>query len=181
MNKNQRVMLTKRLLQEALIRLLEKKPLEKISITELCEEADINRATFYRHYNLPCEVLEEMQSMFVEKIHSDVDMNALISSPLKYVEKVCSYIYDYAEIVKIFINNNSEENMIKLFDDFFESLLRNNERIKRSYNMDESEIKLISAYMSGGGYFMLRRWLLEDIPKTSDEVSKLVLSFFNQV
>ena len=122
-----------------------------------------------------------MQANFVERIHSDVDLNALISSPLKYVEKVCSYIYEHAEIVKIFIKNNSEENMIKLFDDFFETLLRNNEMIKRRYRMDEAEIKLISAYMSGGGYFMLRRWLLEDIPKTSDEVSGLVLSFFNQV
>ena len=24
------------------------------------------KVIFYRHYNLPCEVLEEMQSMFVE-------------------------------------------------------------------------------------------------------------------
>ena len=33
---NQRIALTKRLLQEALLRLLEQMPLEKISITQLC-------------------------------------------------------------------------------------------------------------------------------------------------
>ena len=92
MNKNQRVMLTKRLLQEALIRLLKRKPLEKINITELCEEAGINRATFYRHYTLPGEVLYEMETMFVESIHTYLDMNDLIYPTMNCVEKVCSYI-----------------------------------------------------------------------------------------
>ena len=50
MKGNQRIALTKRLLQEGLIRLLEKKPLDKNSVTELCGESGINQATFYRHY-----------------------------------------------------------------------------------------------------------------------------------
>ncbi len=34
---NQRVVVTKRMVKEGLMRLLEKKPLEKIYITELCQ------------------------------------------------------------------------------------------------------------------------------------------------
>ena len=48
---NQRITLTKKLLQEGLLRLLETKRLDKISVTELCREAGINRATFYNHYD----------------------------------------------------------------------------------------------------------------------------------
>ena len=44
---NQRVRLSKALLKEALVRLLETKPLDKITIYELCAEAQINRTTFY--------------------------------------------------------------------------------------------------------------------------------------
>jgi len=50
---NQRVQLTKRLLKEALMKLLEEKPLEQINVSELCRVADINRATFYKHYAIP--------------------------------------------------------------------------------------------------------------------------------
>ena len=57
---NQRIMLTKRLLKESLLRLLERKELDKISITELCREAGINRATFYRHYEIPRDILNEL-------------------------------------------------------------------------------------------------------------------------
>ena len=46
---NQRITLTKKLLQEGLLRLLEVKTLDNISVTELCRESGINRATFYNH------------------------------------------------------------------------------------------------------------------------------------
>ncbi len=58
---NQRIMLTRRLLKEALLRLLESAPLDKISVTQLCQEAGVNRATFYRHYTSQEDVLQEIQ------------------------------------------------------------------------------------------------------------------------
>lgn len=50
---NQRIAITKRLLKESLMRLLQEKELEKINITELCKDAGVNRATFYRHMRSP--------------------------------------------------------------------------------------------------------------------------------
>ena len=37
------------MLKEGLLRLLKKKPLDKINIVELCSEASSNRTTFYRY------------------------------------------------------------------------------------------------------------------------------------
>ena len=45
---NQRIRLSKMLLKNALMKLLEEKPLEKITIYELCAEAQLNRVTFYK-------------------------------------------------------------------------------------------------------------------------------------
>ena len=43
---NQRVMLTKQLLKESLIYLMKKKEIQKVSVSELCHNAGINRVTF---------------------------------------------------------------------------------------------------------------------------------------
>lgn len=174
---NQRIALTKRLLQEALLRIMEKKPLNKINVSELCVEAGINRATFYRHYNVPRDVLVEMQAQFAEEIQSSFDMSALIHSPARYVEQVCCYLYEHSDLIKIFIRNNSEEDITYLFDHIFQSLLSKTEIVNKLHRFDRAEIKLLSAYMAGGGYFMLRRWLLDDIEKTPQEIAQLVLSF----
>jgi len=48
---DRRVKYTRMVLKESFINLLEKKDISQITIKEICEDADINRATFYAHYN----------------------------------------------------------------------------------------------------------------------------------
>src|SRR6202051_427384 len=45
-----RIVRSRRMLMEALLRLLNKKEFEAISIQEIADEATLNRATFYLHY-----------------------------------------------------------------------------------------------------------------------------------
>ena len=45
-----RILRSRRMLMEALVRLLNKKEFEDISIQEIADEATLNRATFYLHY-----------------------------------------------------------------------------------------------------------------------------------
>ena len=50
MAESRRTRMTKTMIRDALIDLLEEQPLEKISVTDICERADVNRSTFYAHY-----------------------------------------------------------------------------------------------------------------------------------
>ena len=61
MKENQRIAVTKRMLKEGLLRLLRDKELKNIRITELCAESGVNRATFYRHYEMVEDVLYELE------------------------------------------------------------------------------------------------------------------------
>ena len=67
---NQRITLTKRLLQDALINLLRTTDISKISIRELCEKAGINRTTFYNHYGSQYDVLKELSGNFLADIEA---------------------------------------------------------------------------------------------------------------
>lgn len=49
---------TKKLLENALIKLIIEKGFDRISIKDLTEEADINRGTFYIHYKDKYDLLE---------------------------------------------------------------------------------------------------------------------------
>ena len=60
-----RVRYTKAALKEALLKILQKKPIAKVTIKELCEEAHLNRGTFYLHYCEPNDVLKEIEEDFV--------------------------------------------------------------------------------------------------------------------
>ncbi len=52
---------TKKAIREALIVLMEEKAIDQITISELSESADINRKTFYAHYNTVEDVLDDIE------------------------------------------------------------------------------------------------------------------------
>lgn len=52
---------TRMVLQDSLIELMKEKPLNKITIKELCEKADINRTTFYAHYTDQYDLLRKIE------------------------------------------------------------------------------------------------------------------------
>ena len=54
-------------LQQALLKLLQNKHIDKVTIKELCEEAKVNRGTFYLHYATPNDLLIEIEQQFVKE------------------------------------------------------------------------------------------------------------------
>ena len=62
-----RVQYTKEMFHRALLNLMETKPINKISIKELCEAASLNRGTFYLHYTEPQDILTEIEDSFIEE------------------------------------------------------------------------------------------------------------------
>ena len=59
---DQRVRITKLLIKKTFTELLTKKPIQKISVKELCEKAGINRGTFYSHYEDIYDLLEKIEN-----------------------------------------------------------------------------------------------------------------------
>ncbi len=69
---NRRVHYTKAALRQSLISHLKKKPIDRITVKEICETADLNRGTFYAYYGSPAEMLGEIENSFYEDILSSV-------------------------------------------------------------------------------------------------------------
>lgn len=58
---DRRVRYTKQAIRDSLFELMKKSPVEKITVKAICERADINRATFYTHYETMGALLEEIE------------------------------------------------------------------------------------------------------------------------
>ena len=69
---DRRVIYTKRAIRDSFIELQQQKPIEKISVTEICKSADINRGTFYSHYSDPYDLRKSLEQEFVDAIESRI-------------------------------------------------------------------------------------------------------------
>ncbi len=60
-----RIVRTKKLLKDAIFRLLQEKPIEDITVNEICDRAMVHRTTFYKHYedkyHLLAGLMQELQ------------------------------------------------------------------------------------------------------------------------
>ena len=65
-----RVRYTKMVITQSFIKLLGKKPLSRITVKEICEAAELNRATFYKHYLDVYDLLDKMEAQFLEELSS---------------------------------------------------------------------------------------------------------------
>ncbi len=105
---NQRIMLTKQLLQTAFLKLLKVKPIHTISIRELCAEAGINRTTFYYHYGSQYDLLEDISQRYLNSIArclKDADGNNQEGIQQR-VTLVLHYIEDNQELSALLLNNS---------------------------------------------------------------------------
>jgi len=162
------------MLKEGLIRLLKKKPLDKISITELCREAEINRTTFYRHYELPKDVLMEMKSDFFEDAVKDFQQPMTIND----IERFFAYLYEHSELVKLFFQYNSDDDWANIFIRIFSNF---QEKMPKAFrNIDENSAKLLSTYLAGGAFFLVRQWIIEDIPMPPKDVAAIALNVLDK-
>lgn len=65
---DRRIIKTKESIHKAFLRLLQSKEFHMITITELAEEANIDRKTFYLHYNSIADILKEFETGLAGKV-----------------------------------------------------------------------------------------------------------------
>ncbi|MGN1140232.1 MAG: TetR/AcrR family transcriptional regulator [Oliverpabstia sp.] len=182
MNKkeNQRIALTKRLLKENLLKLLEKKTIQKISVSELCEASGINRSTFYNHYGSPYDVLKEMELDVIEDLNDLWERcGAGRNWPLeKRVETLCSYLREHSALTKMLLRSSDSESEFAL-------MLFNATHIRSIYEEIFSDIadinsrRMMITFLTNGTYHMLRQWTLEDMTKSPKEMGELFRQIAN--
>ena len=93
---DRRTKYTKHIIEDTFLGLLEKKDIGSITVTEICEIADINRATFYRYYVDIYDLLKNIQDNFIEEIKAS---NPMINLP-NYT--VYNYTYEKSPVSRLF-------------------------------------------------------------------------------
>ena len=77
---DRRTRYTRQVIKEAFLKLLEEKEYPKITVTELCRLADINRGTFYLHYYDTADVLDDILNEILKETTSEL-LLSLLRSP----------------------------------------------------------------------------------------------------
>ena len=176
MKQDLRVTVTKRMIQEALLKLLEKKPIDKIKINELCEASGVNRATFYRHYETLQDVLREIQADLIRNIpRPEVPPKSLAETRAK-IDAMCNYMYGHAAVLKVLFSNCTDDDMTQSLTELYAELLTQHHRelLFPEHNADTHQILI--TLVGGASYSLLKKWIMGNIQKTPAELAEILFS-----
>lgn len=70
-----RIRYTKKIIRDKLIDLLENNHISKISVTMICNAAEINRTTFYKYYDNPLDLLLKIEKELLDQLQDRIEKN----------------------------------------------------------------------------------------------------------
>ena len=92
---DRRVMKTKKAIRSAFARLLAEKDIDRITVKDIAEAADVNRKTFYHYYDGVYQVADEIEDEIIrgfDEALQGVDYQGAIQAPYVFFEKLTAII-----------------------------------------------------------------------------------------
>lgn len=163
--------LSKKWLAESLIRLMQTKPYEDITISEIAKNADLARRTFYRAFTSKNDIIAYIVENLVHEyisdlcINEDVNMESLVLIFFGFFEK-------HSDLITVFRRNHLEYFILESFNKYLPMIRLNACKKKMS---DDPEIDKMFMLISGGGFFnLLMYWTENHSNITPQKLSQLV-------
>ena len=163
--------LSKKWLADSLIRLMQTKPYEDITISEIAANADLARRTFYRAFSSKNDIIAYIFENLVSEYISDLCISGEINME-KLVLVFFGFFEKHREVILIFKRNHLEYFLLQSFNKYLPQIRLQTCREKMS---DDPEIDKVFMLMSGGAFFnLLMYWIDSDSDITSQELARLI-------
>ncbi len=143
---------SKKSIKNALSRLLLKKDFEQITVTEVVKEAEVNRSTFYAHYNNMTEVLEEIETRVAEGILNSFMsyQESVMENPTPFLKSIAGLLQKDFDFYKRLICANVGSHFIDRVKENFISAVVTADNDKISHIKDKATFAVIVRFYTNG-------------------------------
>ena len=164
---------SRKLINRALADLLQEKPLDKITVTDVVNRAEINRGTFYAHYrDIPDVINHLIQQTFshIRSVISEPDQQ-LEDMPRLLLEQVRSILEEDMFFYKKILNSSAaplmQEQLVEFVLDY---LLQNKDSF---YSGSQEQYELAIRFCAGGLSNLYRDWFAGKLDCDLNELTRM--------
>lgn len=165
---------TKKAIYAAFFELLKEKDMSKITISELARRAEIDRKTFYLHFDSVSDIYNELGSKMVgilKETITDFGKNGLIDSAYALFMTVNEILNERLELLREIMKSNDFTAFIfNVKDELCNEIIKMYE--KSEYG-DSEKFKLKAEFIASGTVSMYLRWFKGETKLSMDELALL--------
>ena len=174
---NRKSKLTRKIFQETLLDLLQANHITEISVKRLCEEADMNRSTFYSYYQNQMDILKEIEETTYADVKSfimaGIHPNKKTDSTLIF-EQLLNYIKDNKKLFLILLGQNgSDDFQLKLLEltEYASDVRGVNPVYKTNW-----KATYVRMYRIAGCTKVIEKWVQNGCVESVSELAKLLIT-----
>lgn len=170
-NTDRRVKYTIMVLKEALIELMQKEHISKISVKSLCEAADINRSTFYTHFSDQYALLDFTYQEVIRNIKNHLEKQNLDKKyPITFqtLKQLLDYVKDNADLFKAILSDNCDP-------DIQRKIMKELMVYHPYEGIDQRTKDYLAAFGLTGCISMLQIWLKDGMPESTTRMAEIIL------
>ncbi|QIB70198.1 TetR/AcrR family transcriptional regulator [Aminipila butyrica] len=180
-NESKRVQETKGRIRDAFLQLYLKKRIEKITIKEISDLAQVNRGTFYAHYQDIYDLKEKVEEEAIQelKVHALPVMQALITR--KTIEEVVlpwKFFYENQRLLELFFGERAEVSTVRRLKTIMQ------ETVVNTFGLDKgispgNRLKLEYAleYVASAQVGIISHWFRKGLKPSMAELSQMMIQF----
>ena len=168
---DKRIRRTKKLLRQALTRLMQQKDFQSITVSDVVREADINRGTFYAHYRDVYDLRERIEAEMIADFRGMIaDLRPSETTTLRPVlSRAVDYLEENREIVTALVQGTGVEGFGRKLIGVIEGC-RMEMLVYRSIE-DVYEARFLATGIVG----MMEKWIAEPQPIPKNEMVELMV------
>ncbi|MCD8800430.1 TetR family transcriptional regulator C-terminal domain-containing protein [Mammaliicoccus sciuri] len=183
MAEDRRVRKSKRAIKQAFIQLLTENNLDRVTIQQISDLADVNRGTFYLNYEDKYALLDEMENEQIEEIKGYVDIRKMDLSTKtsdrfieefanKVIKNVITHIEQNMEFYQVILNlerkSKIEEQLADIVRSNIKHLIGNKDNV---FGIPEN---YYLSYVVGSMMSMIKYWVSDENRVSVEELVNYV-------
>ncbi|RIO60153.1 TetR/AcrR family transcriptional regulator [Staphylococcus haemolyticus] len=166
-------------IEKGFIQLLKTYSLEEITIQQIADEADINRATFYKYYMDKFDLLSHLEDKEIERMKANIDYDRLANQQINEFSDLNKIINNVPNsIIKIVLNNIELYEVLfnlkrhskleeKLSDTISQNLLI---ALNNKMTINHIPFRYFHSYISGAIITTIKYWVLDSERIPEEEI-----------
>ena len=179
---DRRVRRTKKMLTQALTKLLQEKQINEITVKELTDLADMNRGTFYLYYRDIFDMLEKIEDELfaaLDRIVTPQENEGLAAQTKPILLDLFHFIEENQEMCRVLLSENGDMSFLHRLNE----VLR--EKCRKAWPMDnsigqESEFDYHYSFVIFGCAGLIRAWVNRNCTESAVQMSELADTMIRQ-
>ena len=168
---------TRNVLMDSLITLLKTKSIPAITVKEICEQADINRSTFYAHYKDQFDLLEQIEEEIITELNTYLNQYDFEQEQeaLQMTEKLLEYVVSKYDMFQTLLNENADHSFERRVMDVIRSFMIQSQITNDEMDADIAEYAI--TYTISGSIYVIKQWVANNMDQSPKRIAVLINSF----